>query len=265
MSRNRSVVIGLTGLLVGVVGAFSVSAAAAPTPGLQACASASKVLALVSHKKCASGFTRVTVGAQGPKGATGPKGVVGAQGPEGATGAAGATGARGPQGLPGAAGPTGPGGQTFVYDSTGGQKGTLYPLADSGVFFPACDVLGGTGTAALILGFNKDAYVHGSADDESQGAGASDQQTNGTVTTTMPAHWSSVTVEPADAGSNQRVVKWIVSADSSGTAYVDLRLLVNTSTTDGNPVVDQVSASLFASSTRCQVIATLTPSTVVDH
>lgn len=275
MSRNRSVVIGLTGLLVGVVGAFSVSAAAAPTPGLQACASSAGVLALVSNRKCASGSTRVAVGAQGPKGATGPRGTTGVQGPKGATGPVGATGARGPGGLPGGVGAQGPQGQTVVY-STGGaaDRSKSIAVGNSGSVTPSCHT---TSTGAgwdvqvgLLMQFQGvDAYVHGSVDNETQGADAQAGQVSGGLSTGVSAHWSSVAVEPDVAIGNVRTLDYLgdVQAPLTATdsAYLDLRLLVNTTNAEGTPVVATVSASLFASSYRCQVIATVTPSTLVDH
>ena len=66
--------------------------------------------------KTQSAFFVVTIGAQGPQGATGatgPQGEMGPMGPQGETGPAGPQGipgATGPQGLPGPAGPTGPAG-----------------------------------------------------------------------------------------------------------------------------------------------------------
>ncbi|HEX7739082.1 MAG TPA: collagen-like protein [Marmoricola sp.] len=270
MSRSRWVVFGVAGLLVAVVGALTVSASASPTPGLQACASSASVLALVSNKKCASGSTRVAVGAQGPKGATGPRGTTGVQGPKGAAGPVGATGARGPVGLPGGAGPAGPKGQTVVYDITSGTRTTAVPISDAGYLTPNCGVGNGAGDASVEFTFSGvDAYAYGSANRVSAGTGADVQRASGGTVTDVPGGWSSQALEVGVTAGTARYLAYDASvppaSPTTTSAYVHLDLLVSTTTASGTPVVDKVVGSLFASSTRCQLITTVTPSTLVDH
>lgn len=271
MSRMRMVVIGVVGLLIGVLGAFSVSAVASTSPNFKACASSKGVLKLRHKGKCASGSKKVTVAARGPKGATGKKGPKGAQGPKGSVGGTGATGAAGAQGPQGATGPAGPGAQSVAYDidadDAGDGKQAFIPLGDVATAVPACIVENGIANASLSLTFKNDAYIHGSADNETQGSGATFTLLSGSASTNAPAQWSSITIEPGLLSNGQRSARWdaAVASTSAGTAYGDLNFVVNTTNADGTPVVDTVSASLFASATRCQLIAMVTPTSSSDH
>jgi hypothetical protein len=77
--------------LIAALGATGVTyAATSGTPKLHACANSAGVLALLNSKgKCPSGFTKVTLNAQGVAGSTGPAGPRGLAGPSGASGAQG--------------------------------------------------------------------------------------------------------------------------------------------------------------------------------
>jgi uncharacterized low-complexity protein len=74
--RNRVT----TALLIGIVAVLAAGsgiaiAATTAHPAVHACSSKSNHrLGLLSHGKCAKGFKKVTLGAQGPRGKTGPQG-----------------------------------------------------------------------------------------------------------------------------------------------------------------------------------------------
>ncbi|HEX7739084.1 MAG TPA: collagen-like protein [Marmoricola sp.] len=270
MTRNRKIAVGGAGLLVGVVGAFSVSAAATTAPTFTACTTTAHVLTLIKNGKCASGQTKVTLDAKGPVGATGAKGLAGPKGPVGATGAKGATGPKGATGATGAQGPAAT--QSVAYDITSGEKLKTFHVGDSATLEPLCNVINGGGAnAVLAMSFSGvDAYVHGTANNVSQGTGETVHETNGgTTVRSIPAGWSSVTQEAATSSSGPRTLAYSSAVSgttsSTATAYVDLDFLLNTTSSDGTPIADTVSASMFASATRCQLILTISPATLVDH
>jgi hypothetical protein len=109
MRSPRALAVVAVGALIAMT--TGVGLAEASSSGYQACANASGKLALENTSgNCPTGYSKVTVGAQGPagpKGATGPQGPAGPGGPKGATGATGATGPQGPAGATGSQGPSG--------------------------------------------------------------------------------------------------------------------------------------------------------------
>lgn len=110
VSRSRAVVgISIAAIAAGSAVGVAVAGGVGSKPaasGYDACAAKNGALRLTaSNGQCPHGTKAVTIGAQGPKGATGatgpagPQGDTGATGPQGATGDAGATGPQGPSGV----------------------------------------------------------------------------------------------------------------------------------------------------------------------
>jgi hypothetical protein len=85
--KTKMLVIGLAvGLVLGVVGT---AAATSSLPTYKACASSSHVLAVDVAGKCPAHTSKVSINAQGPRGATGKQGARGLTGHVGATGLGG--------------------------------------------------------------------------------------------------------------------------------------------------------------------------------
>jgi hypothetical protein len=129
MRSPRALAVVAAGALIAMTTGVGL-AEASGSSGYQACANSSGKLALENTSgNCPTGYSKVTVGAQGP---AGPKGATGPQGPAGPTGPKGATGA---QGSAGPTGPTGPKGATGATGATGpqGPAGTTGPQGPSGV------------------------------------------------------------------------------------------------------------------------------------
>jgi Collagen triple helix repeat (20 copies) len=109
---------------------------------------------------CPTGYSKVTVGAQGP---AGPKGATGATGATGPQGPAGATGAQGP------AGPTGPQGPSGVLSMTQYQPDGATPVTGSSFGFlgaPPEQFFADGGTAAEVTATVDEASADGNQIDE---------------------------------------------------------------------------------------------------
>ena len=160
----------------------------------------------------------------------------------------------------------------MAYDTTAvGAKEKTIQLGDAATLQASCIVSSGGGaTAGIGLQFNSvDAYAHGSADNEAQGTGSSGIQQSGSTISTLSHGWSSVTVQPGVDTGSSRLLAYAAqvtgSTSSTATGYVDVNFVVNTTNSDGTPVVDTVTASEFASATRCQLIVMVTPTALADH
>ncbi len=138
MRSPRALAVVAAGVLIAMTTGVGL-AEASGSSGYQACASSGGKLALENTSgNCPTGYSKVTVGAQGPagpKGATGPQGPAGPTGPKGATGATGATGPQGSAGPAGSTGPAGPKGATGATGATGpqGPAGATGSQGPSGV------------------------------------------------------------------------------------------------------------------------------------
>jgi len=78
---RKSLATTVLGALIGAtLTGGAIAAATTGTAGAKACVNHHHVLALLSHGKCKSGFTKTTIGAQGPRG---PRGFTGKTGPQG--------------------------------------------------------------------------------------------------------------------------------------------------------------------------------------
>jgi collagen triple helix repeat protein len=183
MSSPRALAVVAAGALIAMT--TGVGWAAASGSGYTACANSSGKLALEnSSGNCPTGYSKVTVGAQGPagpKGATGaqgpagptgpagPKGATGATGPQGPAGAQGATGATGTQGPAGPAGPQGPSGVLSMTQYS--PDGATPVTGDSFAFLgsPPEEAFADGGTAAEVTASVDEASADGNEIDEAIG------------------------------------------------------------------------------------------------
>jgi hypothetical protein len=166
---SRALAVLAVGALIATGGGVAWAEAAASS-GYAACANSAKKLALEnSSGNCPTNYSKVNIGAQGPKGATGAtgaKGATGATGPQGPAGPKGATGATGPQG---AEGPQGPQGVSGVVSMTQYEPdGATAVTADSFAFLgsPPEQFFADTDTAAEVTASVDTASADGNAIDE---------------------------------------------------------------------------------------------------
>lgn len=155
----RPLLFGVTGLLVGaLLAGTGVALAASSSSGTKACATSRGYLRLAnSAGKCPKHTTKVTLGARGRTGPTGPKGARGATGPQGEQGETGPQGGAGPQGEQGPKGDTGPQGPGAVgfsssaapVSSANEPTGTTLATIDSLSIVAKCWKSGSTNDIAL--------------------------------------------------------------------------------------------------------------------
>lgn len=143
---NRKFIVGLIlGALFASGTAFGANLLNTPESGYLLCINkTTKVVTFPNAQKCASGFTRLILGARGIPGEIGPQGLMGLSGPQGAPGIDGKDGKDGKDGEPGMpgsfgssgpAGPTGAAGFFRVYDKNNELVGTLLGSSNSGTTF----------------------------------------------------------------------------------------------------------------------------------
>ncbi len=180
MRTSRALAVAAVGALIATT--TGVGLAEASSSGYQACANSGGKLALENTSgNCPTGYSKVTVGAQGPagpkgatgatgptgpagpKGATGPQGSAGPAGPKGATGATGATGPQGPAGATGSQGPSGVLSMT-QYEPDGGTPVTGSSFAFLGA--PPEQFFADSGTAAEVTATVDEASADGNQIDE---------------------------------------------------------------------------------------------------
>jgi hypothetical protein len=138
MNVRRIRHIALTVAGAGAIAATSTGityAATASSPTVYACASSHGTLRLLAKGKCASGYKKVSINKQGPRGATGKTGK---------TGATGKTGKTGPQG---------PGGISFVTATTADTtvSNQVGPVGATGLQIDAVCNAGASGSTEIDI------------------------------------------------------------------------------------------------------------------
>ena len=175
MRSPRALAVVAAGTLIAMTTGVGL-AEASGSSGYQACANSSGKLALENTSgNCPTGYSKVTVGAQGPagpKGATGPQGSAGPAGSTGPAGPKGATGATGATGLQGPAGATGPQGPSGVLSMTQYEPDGGTPVTGSSFAFlgaPPEQFFADSGTAAEVTATVDEASADGNQIDEALG------------------------------------------------------------------------------------------------